>query len=482
MVPGMPNMYTFMVEFLGFTLTVIASLLLLNFLTKRPIAQKNLLNRILILLVITMLLGTTRNFCMGFVTCFFHTDLQLLVDSYPFLALTFLSMRVTGVMECFTALALSVGRLLLYTNPVLFHNLNPTYGLLISIATMIIVCCFDVMITWISCYNTADLPDHNIIINFHHELGLKKPSAEVNITSLQDGKKEHDGKKHICHPLPIIEVLLLGVLVLEVVRFIFVLRKTKKTVPLVSAPLASTACSTSVVMAPSLNQNAASSRNIASSISSETSAPFDTDYALASAATSLPFAVQGLAAAKGSSDTSSAVNVGIDEITSGTGNNITTALPAITAVKTCALGILKPTRPVRNRRHSESIPEIFRSEANQKRRHSLQLTPIVKTYGEKTSERVRPVLVKNLPNMTAQHAQKENNLNYLINIIKLLYLRSSSFVTVGSLVVLVISVYNYLNINTSSHLMLGLRRLFQYCLTISLVAFDKDVLQYLFDQ
>ena len=482
MVPGLPNKYTFVVEFLGFTLTVIASLLILDFLSTRPIVQKNLLNRILILLVITMLLGTTRNFFMTFVTSFFHTDLQLFVDSYPFLALTFLSMRVTGVMECFSVLALSVGRLLLYTNPVIFHNLNPTHGLLISIVIMIIVCCFDLTFTWISCYNTDDLPDHNIIINLYSELGLKRPSAEVNITSLEDGKKESNGKKHVCRPLPIAEVLLLGAFVLEVVRFIFVLIKKKKTVPLANAQLTATASSTDVVLAPSMNQNVASSRNIASSISCETSAPFDTDAALASAATSLPLAVQGLAAAEGSSNNSSTGNVGIDEIISGTGDNITTALPAITAVKTCALGILKPTRPARNLQRSESLPEISRSEANQKRRHSLQFTTIVKTYGEKPSERVGAVLVKNLPNVTVQHDQRENNLNYIINIIKLLYLRSSSIVIVGAIILLVITAHNSLNIYTTSYLMFGLRRLFQYCLTIALVAFDKDVLQYLIDK
>jgi len=267
-----------------------------------------------------------------------------------------------------------------------------------------------------------------------------------------------------------------------VVRFIFVLIKKKKTVPLANAQLTATASSTDVVLVPSMNQNVASSRNIALSISCETSAPFDTEAALASAATSLPLAVQGLAAAEGSINHSSTGNVGRDEIASGTGDNITTALPAITAVKTCALGILKPTRSARNQRRSESLPEISRSEANQKRRHSLQFTPIVKTYGEKPSERVGAVLVKNLPNVTVQYDQKENNLNYIIKIIKLLYLRSSSIVIVGGLIGLVIASHNYLNIYTSSYLMFGLRRLFQYSLTIALVAFDKDVLQYLIDK
>jgi len=296
-------------------------------------------------------------------------------------------------------------------------------------------------------------------------------------------KKRVMEKKHICHPIPIANVLLLGAFVLEVVRFIFVLIKKKKTVPLANAQLTATASSTDVVLVPSMNQNVASSRNIASSISCETSAPFDTDAALASAATSLPLAaVLGLAAAEGSINHSSTGNVGIDEIASGTGDNITTALPAITAVKTCALGILKPTRPARNRRRSESLPEISRSEANQKRRHSLQFTPILKTYGEKPSEIVGAVLVKNLPNVTVQHDQRENNLNYIIKIIKLLYLRSSSIVIVGALILLVITAHNYLNIYTTSYLMFGLRRLFQYCLTIALVAFDKDVLQYLIDK
>ena len=84
--------------------------------------------------------------------------------------------------------------------------------------------------------------------------------------------------------------------------------------------------------------------------------------------------------------------------------------------------------------------------------------------------------------MTVQHDQRENNLNYNLKIINLFYLRSSSIVTVGALIVLVITAHNYLNIHTSSYLMIVIQRLFQYCLTIAIVAFDKDILQYLIDK
>jgi len=72
LVPGMPNIYTFIINSLGFIITMSASVLLFNFLNTRPPAQKNILNRILVLLILILFAQTIRSFLLSFVACFWN--------------------------------------------------------------------------------------------------------------------------------------------------------------------------------------------------------------------------------------------------------------------------------------------------------------------------------------------------------------------------------------------------------------------------
>jgi len=111
LVPSMPSYYTFFINTIGFTLTILASLLLLLFLNSRPLAQKNLLHRVLVLSIIVTLLGTTWHFLMSFVACFFNSQLSQLVNAHPKLSFSLLSTR-WYILQGMTAWGgLSAGRL-----------------------------------------------------------------------------------------------------------------------------------------------------------------------------------------------------------------------------------------------------------------------------------------------------------------------------------------------------------------------------------
>ena len=124
-VPEMPSIYTFCTNCLGFCLTISASVILIYFLNTRPPAQKNLLNRILVLLTGVLSLGTARCFLVSLVACFWNSELKAVTDAYPAIIAGIFSVRFYTIMEIIVICILSTGRLLLFSNPAIFNNLAP---------------------------------------------------------------------------------------------------------------------------------------------------------------------------------------------------------------------------------------------------------------------------------------------------------------------------------------------------------------------
>ena len=61
LVPPTPSIYTFSINCIGFVVTMAASFFTIYFLNITPLPLKNLLNRILILIIAALILGTTRD-------------------------------------------------------------------------------------------------------------------------------------------------------------------------------------------------------------------------------------------------------------------------------------------------------------------------------------------------------------------------------------------------------------------------------------
>ena len=227
--PPLPDYYTFAVDTVGFTLTTFAGGLLFHFLNTRPVNQKNLLNRILALFVIVVLISTLRNFIMTVLTCFFHAELQEFVEKYSAFSLSVLPMRLTGGMEAVVVCCLSIGRLMLFQTPVVFHNINQTTGVFISVFGMLAIPVLDMAYNWITCFGVVENPVSEIVINFQAEMGLSLifKHLETNSTFLN----KEDEMERTCHPLPTMSILLICPTLLEFVRILGVLIRKSKTTP-----------------------------------------------------------------------------------------------------------------------------------------------------------------------------------------------------------------------------------------------------------
>ena len=270
-VPPFPNYYTFAIDTIGFSTTMIASSLLIHFLNTRPVNQKNLLNRILALGVTVGLLGTVRNYVMAVVTCFFHSELQEFDNKFPALAASFLSMRITGGMEAVLICCLSLGRLLLFATPAVFHNLNPTTGVIAVILGVFAITVVDTAFNWITCYSAVETPISSIILNYQAEMGLSPYLRELSINNTHlNATEEEIEDSYICHPLPITPVVNLTTILLEIARLVVVLNKKKKTLSRINpAPVSAPAVSAdALVSAPQISEAASVSAPLVSAAAS----------------------------------------------------------------------------------------------------------------------------------------------------------------------------------------------------------------------
>ena len=234
LVPDMPNIYTFIINCLGFIVSMSASVLLFRYLNSRPPAQKNILNRILALLILLLAALTIRSLLMSFVACFWSIHLSEIVMRYPILTTTVLSIRLYILAATATICTLSCGRLLLVTNPVLFHNIrHSSYGAIVAGALVFIVSVLDITYMSVVCNeNTNTKP----LFNFKMEMGIIAQDdfkTTIPVTDNPNATKSESEKK-FCNAFPIFLVLVICSLFLETVKVLFVLvkefqKKKKKT-------------------------------------------------------------------------------------------------------------------------------------------------------------------------------------------------------------------------------------------------------------
>ena len=109
-------------------MSILSSSFLLIFLTSRPQGEKNLINRVLTLIMICFLLNTARCFLLSIAVNLWAHNLIEFAETYPTLATIFLSSRCYGnLLTSLLTVKVSV-RLLLYVKPVMFHYIPPITG------------------------------------------------------------------------------------------------------------------------------------------------------------------------------------------------------------------------------------------------------------------------------------------------------------------------------------------------------------------
>ena len=225
LVPNMPNIYTFIINCLGFIVSMSASVLLFKYLNSRPPVQKNILNRILAVLILLLAALTIRSLLTSFVACFWSIHLSEIVKRYPILTTAVISFRLYLLAITVTICTLSCGRLLLVTNPVVFHNIrHSSCGAIVAGALVLLFYVLDLTHMSLVCNENTNTSS---LFYFKKEMGIMTQDdfkTAIPVTDNPNATKSESEKK-FCNVFPTFQVLLICSLFLETVKVLFVLVK-----------------------------------------------------------------------------------------------------------------------------------------------------------------------------------------------------------------------------------------------------------------
>ena len=178
LVPRLPNYYTFTVSTIAYILTLLACLSILDFLCTRPIAQKTLLNRILVLVILILGLASTRTYALNFITCWFHPQLIRFVDNHQFFSTVLFPLNSYSVLGSGILVALCSARLLLIAKPVIYHNSNSNLWFFLVGIGSICICILDSIYSWSTCRNYGHGKNIRLLQIVKTELGLLDDDSE----------------------------------------------------------------------------------------------------------------------------------------------------------------------------------------------------------------------------------------------------------------------------------------------------------------
>ena len=234
-VPEMPSIYTFCTNCLGFCLTISASVILIYFLNTRPPAQKNLLNRILVLLTGVLSLGTARCFLVSLVACFWNSELKAVTDAYPAIIAGIFSVRFYTIMEIIVICILSTGRLLLFSNPAIFNNLAPfaTPGAVFAGLLALGISALDMVLLSFMC---SENPNTWMLFIFKAEAGINNIQNNVMNNTTRIIEDDHYANyttriiedDQLCSLPPTIYIVITSTMILETSTLIYIFIKEYK--------------------------------------------------------------------------------------------------------------------------------------------------------------------------------------------------------------------------------------------------------------
>ena len=225
-VPPIPNLYTFTINCLAYPVTIAVSSFIIYFLNTRHSSNKNILNRILVLCIAVLILKSIRDFLVSFVACFWNQQLAEIIESYPGI-IFLLANRYYKILWVGLASGLSAGRLLLFVNPVIFHQLQPTKGAMVVAFITLCVGSLDLLYIWTVCGD--DLKRSKMLIDFSVETGIDEIRIGNTSNSSQTLTKEEDAAQKFCYDLPVIPLVISSAIFMEMARFIYsVVKEYKK--------------------------------------------------------------------------------------------------------------------------------------------------------------------------------------------------------------------------------------------------------------
>ena len=207
-IPKLPSFYTFVITSLAYVSTLSVYCLIVEFLNNQ---QKTLLNRLLIIVLSTGILATTRCYVVCFATCWFHSSLENFVNQHQTLSTIILPLNSYSVMVAGSFLLMCAGRLLLFVDPLLYQRVNPSSGSYFAGISLPLICLLDSFYNWFKCGSYEDHNNIRLLKLLRGELGFPQDANPCNMTSSHASEEE-------CTFFPTIQILAITALVLEFIK------------------------------------------------------------------------------------------------------------------------------------------------------------------------------------------------------------------------------------------------------------------------
>ena len=170
---------------------------------------------------------STRDFLVSFVACFWNRQLSKMMEIYPGV-IFLLATRYYQILLVGLASWLSAGRMLLLTNPVFFHQLQPNKGAMVVAVLTVCVGVMDIIYTLIACGCGINLNRTRMFYHLKMETGIHEIRMSDNFNSSQNLTKEGVETQKFCYPLPVIQLLILLTVLMELTYFTFLVVKEHK--------------------------------------------------------------------------------------------------------------------------------------------------------------------------------------------------------------------------------------------------------------
>ena len=170
---------------------------------------------------------STRDFLVSFVACFWDRQLSKMMEIYPGV-IFLLATRYYQILLVGLASWLSAGRMLLLTNPVFFHQLQPNKGAMVVAVLTVCVGAMDIIYTLIACGCGINLNRTRMFYHLKMETGIHEIRMSDNFNSSQNLTKEGVKTQKFCYPLPVIQLLILLTVLMELTYFTFLVVKEHK--------------------------------------------------------------------------------------------------------------------------------------------------------------------------------------------------------------------------------------------------------------
>ena len=222
---GMPHPYTFAVDTIGWLLSMTTSFLLQKFLESRPLAEKNVLNRQLLILVFVQYMYTSRAYIISFLAISIQPHVLQFMDDYPVLSSFVLGPRQWSALLYTIYCCLSFSRLLLVTFPTIFVNLNSNRWFYLTGLLTLSVSATLTGINAVMCdFGESYKPiEHWAMAPY--EIGFGEAYTASNFTNNPNTSSTATETHHDCPAFPLLFLIICLIIIFEVVRAIVFITK-----------------------------------------------------------------------------------------------------------------------------------------------------------------------------------------------------------------------------------------------------------------